>query len=387
MWLALASLAAQTLVVALVPSGHAAASCDVKGLSKALVDAAPNQAGKAFADLAGCDPAAAKAAAPEAFKKILAGDSGDAAVVVAVSIGAGESVRSWVNAQEPDDRSRTISKLGEKCDQAGVPAFFLETQTALGDKFWTERWYRGLDDCRDPAVQELLRARITDTSGDRALYNGVLEVYARNLGKNAIPTLKAAAAAEKDAEVSGFIIDAFTNASGVGREGGPDQEAVKLAVASINEVAPLLPEKTIDKARTTLLSLGAEADSDRLAGIRYKNMMQPSGGLLYGVFTTETATCKKGDVKVVLHHAPVNEAGRTWPDQVNERIQPALLGNFDLDLAKSCKGTGTNETATPPAPFKDAAAYQAWVDEMIREFQKKNPAVKAKIVAEDPLTL
>ncbi|MES2642747.1 MAG: hypothetical protein V4850_24905 [Myxococcota bacterium] len=382
MWFALAALATQSFSPA-----HAATACDVKGLNKALVDAAPNQAGAAYGALAACDPAAAKQAAPEAFKKILAGDSGDAAVVVAVGAGAGDAVRNWVNTQEPDDRSRTISKLGEKCDKAGVPAFFLDTEKSLGEKFWTERWYRGLDDCRDPAVQELLRARITNTSGDRALYNGVLEVFARNLGKNAIPALKAAAQTEKDPEISGFIIDAFANAAGVGREGGPDQEAVKLAVASINEVAPLLPEKAIDKARTTLLSLGAEADSDRLAGIRYKNVMQPSGGLLYGVFTTETATCKKGDTKVVLHHAPINEAGRTWPNQVNERIQAALTGNFSLDLAKSCKGTGVNESATPPAPFKDAAAYQAWVDEMIREFQKKNPAVKAKIVAEDPLPL
>lgn len=383
MWLALAALAAHTLVA----SGHAAVTCDVKALDKALAEAAPSQAGKGFADLAGCDPAAAKAAAPEAFKKVLAGEAGDAAVVVAVGVGAGESVRAWVNVQEPDDRSRTISKLGEKCDKPGVSGFFLETQKALGAKFWTDRWYRGLDDCRDPAVQDLLRARIADTSGDRALYNGVLEVYARNLGKDAIPALKAAAQAEKDAEVAGFIIDAFTNAAGVGREGGPDQDAVKLAVAAINEVAPVLPEKAIDKARTTLLSLGAEADSDRLAGIRYKSAIQTNGGLLYGVFTTETATCKKGDTKVVLHHAMINEAGRTWPDQVNERIQAAVAGTFDLDLAKSCKGTGVNESATPPAPFKDTAGYQAWVDEMLREFQKKNPTIKAKIVPEDPLTL
>lgn len=383
MWLALAALAAQTLVT----EGHAAPACDVKGLAKALAEAAPNQAGTAFADLAACDPAAAKGAAPEAFKKILAGDGGNAAAVVAVRVGAGETVRAWVGGLQPDERSSTISKLGEKCDAAGVPAFFLETHKSLADKFWSERWYRGLDDCRDASVQQLLTGRVADTSGDRAIYKGVLEVYARNLGKDAIPALKASVKEAKDAEVAGFIVDAFANAAGVGREGGPDQEAVKLAVASINEVAPVLPDKAVDQARTTLLSLGAEADSDRLAGIRYKNALQSTGGLLYGVVTTETATCKKGDVRVVIHHAPINEAGRTWPDQVNERIQAAVNGTFDLKLATSCKGTGANESLTPPQPFADAAAYQAWVDEMVREFQKKNPAIKAKLVPHDALTL
>jgi hypothetical protein len=144
MWLALVALCVNLAV----PSSHAAPTCDVKALGKALTEAVPNQAGKAFAELAACDPAAANKAAPEAFKKILAGETGDAAVVVAIGVGAGESVRAWVNVQEPDDRSRTISKLGEKCDQAGVPAFFLDTATTLGEKFWTDRWSRGLDDCR-----------------------------------------------------------------------------------------------------------------------------------------------------------------------------------------------------------------------------------------------
>ena len=243
-----------------------------------------------------------------------------------------------------------------------------------------------LDDCREPAVQELLRTRIADTSGDRALYRGVLEVYARNLGAGAIPALEAAVTAEKDGEISAMLIDSYADAARVGREGGADADAVKLAVASINKVAPLLPEKGVDQARTTLLALGAEADSDRLAGIRFKNVLQPAGGLLYGAFTVESATCKKGDARVVLHHAVINEAGRTWPNQVGERIGPTVAENFDLDLATSCKGTGTNETTTSPA-LKDAAAYQAWVDEAIKEFQKKNPTIKAKIVAEDPLAL
>lgn len=383
MWLALASL----LTAHAGPAAAPAPTCDVKGLSKTLTEAAPAQSGKAFADLAACDPAAANKAAPDAFKKILAGESGDAAVITAIGVGAGQAVREWVNVQEPDDRSRTISKLGEKCDQKGVPAFFLDMVKAIGDKFWTDRWYRGLDECRDPAIQELLRARISAPGGDRTLFFGVVEVFSRNLGKDAIPTLKAAALAEKDPEMATYLVNAFADATGVGSAAGANPEAVALAVAALNEIAPTLPAKAVDQARTTLLTLGAEADSDKLAAVRHKDVLQASGGLLYGVITAEIATCKKGDTQIALHMAQINDRGQTWPDQLADRIKESIGTTWKLDLGARCKGTSKTETFTPAAPFKDTAAYQVWVDATVRELQKKTPDVKFKNVSEDPLNL
>jgi hypothetical protein len=383
MWLALALLA--------VPAHAGTAKapppskCDAQ--IKALTDAGPSAAAKAFSELAACDPAAANKAAPDAFKKVLAGEAGDAALVAAIGVGSGEVARGWITAMEPDDRSRTISQLGHACTSPGVPQFFFDTQKSLGDKFWSERWYRGLTDCREPAVQDLLRARIAEPGGDRTLFFGVMEVFSRNLGKDAIPTLKAAVLAEKDPEVATYIVNAFADAAGVGRPGGADPESVKLAVAALDEVAPSLPPRAVDQARTTLLTLGAEADSDKLAIVRYKDVMQASGGLLYGVAATEIATCKKGDVRMVFHHAQVNEGGHTWPDQVAERIAPAVTAGFKLDLATSCKGTGTVENASPPAPFKDAAAYDEWVKGVLLDVQKAHPGVKPKLVEEDPLSL
>lgn len=383
MWLALGAL------LATLSPAHAAPACDVKALNKALAEAAPSGAGKAFADLAACNPAAAKTAAPEAFKKILAGEQGDAAVVTAIGIGAGDVVREWANAQMPDDRSRTISKLGEKCDQAGVPEFFIDTATALGEKFWTERWYRGLRDCRAPKVQELLKQRIANPGADRMLLFGVIEVFGRNLGRDAVPALKEALQSEKDPEIAAYFVNAFADAVGVGSVKGPDAEAAKEAIAAINALAPTLPAKAIDQARTTLLNLGAEADSDRLAVIRHKDVMQSSGGLLYGVVTTEVATCKKGDTRVAIHTAQVNEGGKTWPDQLRDRVADPVKTAMELDLAASgsCKGTGTHENVTPSAPFKDAAAYQKWVDDTILEIQKKYPDLKIKVIPEEPLSL
>lgn len=377
MWLALATL---------LNPAHAGA-CDAKALTKALTDALPNQTAQAYADLAACDAAAALKASPDAFKKVLPGDGGDAAVITAIGINAGDAVRTWVNGQEPDDRSRTISKLGEKCDKAGVPAFFIDTQKLLGDKFWTERWYRGLDDCRDPSIQELLRARIATPGGDRTLFFGIVEVFSRNLGKDAIEPLKASLKAEKDPEIATYLVNAFADAAGVGKAGGANPEAVKAAVASIVELAPSLPEKAVDQARVTLLALGAEAESDKMAAIRHKAVAQADGSLLYGAVSTEVATCKKGDQKITIHTGQIKDSGHTWPDQLAERMKAPLETAWEFELATQCKGTGTVESVTPMTPFKDAAAYQAWVDTTIKDIQKKYPDVKIKVEPEATVSL
>jgi hypothetical protein len=378
MWLALAlSLA--------TPSAKAA--CDAKALGKALTEAAPNQTGAAFADLAACDAAAAAKAAPEAFKKILSGDSGDAAALVALRVGAGETVRGWITAMEPADRSRTISKLGQKCDQPGVPAFFTDTHKAVGDKFWSDRWYRGLAECRDPGLQALLRDRVSAPGSDRTLFFGVLEVYSRNLGPDAVPALKTALQGQQDPEIASYLVKAFEDAAGVGTPAGMNADVAKAAIAAIVEAAPALPAKAVDQARLTLLSLGTEPDSDKMAVHRFREVAQASGGLLYGLVATEVATCKKGDTRVTIHTAQVNEGGRTWPDQLEGRVKDPMNVAMKLDLAASCKGTGVVEMATPVQPFKDAAAYQAWVDKTIEELQKKHAGIKIKVIPEEPISL
>ncbi|MFZ5477091.1 MAG: hypothetical protein ACOZNI_09980 [Myxococcota bacterium] len=366
--------------LALALSAHAAPTCDAKALAKALTDAGPQAAGKAYADLAACDAAAAKTAAPEAFKKVLAGPNGDLAVVAALQVGAGQVVRDWMTGLQPDERPTTINKLGQTCNVKEVPPFFVETEKQLGAKFWSERWYAGLDECRDPAVQELLKANLGRAGTDRTLFFGILEAWAKNLGKAAVPELAGLLKDQKDPEIATYIVNAFASAA-LG-----DAEATKQAIAAIKEAAPTLPEKAVEQARTTLLALDAEADADRLAAVRYKDRLQGNGGLLYGVVVTEVATCKKGDVKVELHHAPIHETGHTWPDQVNERVTPVVQSQLELDLADSCKGTGTTATLTSQ-PLKDMTAYEVWVQEQVTAAGKANAGVKVKVSAEDPLSL
>ncbi len=357
-----------------------AAPCDIKALQTSFEAASPSSSGKIYAEMAACDPAAAKAYAPTAFKKVLAGEGGDAAALAGISLGLGDVVRSWTMTREPDERSSLIKMLGSSCDKAGVPAFFTGTATALGDKFWSDGWYSGLGSCRDPGVQELLRAAVSAKISDRARYFSVLSVFTRNLGKNAVPVLRAMLAKETDPEIAATLVQTFLDATSA------DPDAKPLVIAAITELAPTLPDQAVNQARTVLLALGAEAESDAMAIFRYDNVKQADGSLLYGVVVVDVATCKKGDKKVEIHAAKVKDPGRTWPDQLAVRIKDHVASGFSLTLASRCKGTSTPVTMTPEQPFKDAAAYEAWVNGILEEVAKKE-GIAVKRVDEDEIAI
>lgn len=367
------------MLLALILSAHA--TCDAKALTTALNEASPAGTGKAYAELAACDATAAKSAAATSLQKSLPGDSGNAAALAAISVGAGDAVRTWLPGLEPDERAQTLNQLGLSCDKTGVPAFFTDSVGALGDKFWSTGWYKALDDCRDPSVQEMLRTAVTTGKFDRTVYFGLLEMFSRNMGKNAIPTLQSLLSSQTDPETLAQVISAFTDAA------GQDAQAIALSVQAIKTAAPALPTLAVEQARTTLVGFGAEQDADQLVTVRYKDALQSGGGLIYGVMVIETATCKKGDVRIEIHHAQVLDSGKTWPDQLVERVTPSFATSFTLGLAERCKGTGSAETRSSSAPFKDATAYKAWVTEQITEIQQKNPAIKPKELAAEPITI
>jgi hypothetical protein len=354
-----------------------AANCDVKALQASFQAASPSSAGKVFADLAACDAATAKAFAPTAFQKILSGDGGNQAMLAAIAIGADDVVRNWVVNGEPNDRSEAIKTLGASCDKARVPVFFTDTAKNLGDKFWNDGWFSGLGSCRDPGVQELLRNQLSKPTSDRARFYNILSVFSKNLGKNAIPLLKSMIERETDAEISANLISAFADAA------ASDPEAKPLAISTIIELAPKLPTQAVNQARITLLSLGAESESDALAAVRYQSVRQASGGLMYGMLVVDDATCKKGDRRVEVHAVQVNEAGHTWPDQLAERVKPSAA-TIETTLASRCKGTGTVRIVVSEEPFANAAAFNAWVDTQLKAIEK-DAGVAPKRLDEEPV--
>lgn len=364
-----------------------AAACDAKALKAGFDEASPASAGAAFAELAECDPAQAKALAGTAFSKIIAGKGGNAAALAAIKLGSGAPVRDWIEKQASDEKPATLAFLGQECADPSVPAFFVESEKVMGKPFYDGRWFAALATCRDPSVQSLLATAVDRARADRGLYAGLLGAYARNLGKAAIPGIGERLGRETDTMVSIDLVKALPDAAGVGGVGGPQPDAVTLAVTTLSQVATKLPDKAVEAARTAFLALGSEVDSDGLAAVRYKNLLQGDGGLLYGVVGVEKAVCKKGDTRLEAHTAQVNGGARTWPDQVHVRVKPAAEAAFDLDLAENCKGTGTVEFLVPSEPFKDVAAYKAWSDKTLSQVQKDAGGVSVKVYNYDALNL
>ena len=349
-----------------------AQDCDVRQLKKDLAEANPAGIPNAFDALAACDASAAKAAAPAAFERVLSGSGGNQLVVAAVKVQAWDEPRTWITSLQSDERSRTIAGLGAACaSNEEVAQFLVYTQTKLGDGFWTERWYRSLAECRNPAVQEMLSAEVAKGNSDRTRYFGVLEVYSRNLGKDAIPLLSEQLTTVTDEEELTYLVNAFADAAHVGSLDGQDEEATKLAVDAIVTGAPSLPPRAVEQARTTLTSLGDVAAADALAVVRYQDVADD--GLTYGLVAIETGTCKK-DTRVNIHTGVVSST--MWPDQVAAGVEAATSSAWEWPLAKKCEVATTITVSAKPM---DAAGLQTWTKDQVRSATKAATGNASKI--------
>jgi len=364
------------LWTALASPAHA---CDAAALRADVVSASPQGVANAFVALADCDADNAASIAGQALDKVLSGDAGNKLVIRAVEVGAGDEARDWIGGLQSDERSRTIAAVGGACSgddgtvNAAISRFLVETHDQLGEDFWKERWYRSLADCREPGIQALLKAQIEKDPGrDYSRFAGVLEVYARNLGGDAVPTLVTLGVkAGDDAEMLTYIVNAFADAAQVGSLDGQDAAATAAAVKAITGMAASLPAQALDQARTTLLSMGAEAESSAMAGHRYAAEKRDDGKLHYGLIAVETATCKKGDTQIGVHVGEAVEPGNKWPDQVHEGIQAAVESGWSFEVASKCKGQGSVEVLLTDLPMGDTAAVDAWVKEQLREIDKR----------------
>lgn len=358
-------------LIGLAGAAETAAACDSKALTKQLSEAAPTAAGELYSQLAACDKAAAKAMAPKVVPILLTETADQKAAIAAIEVGAPDVVRTWVSGLQSDEKARTISAIGAACnDSKAVQSFFASGPQALGDAFWTDRWYRGLEECRVPAIQGILQAQLEKGVGaDRSRFAGVLEVYARNLGAGALPMLENLGKSQHDAEVLSYVVTAFSDAAQVGTDRA-DPKVAQEAVRIITELAPTWPDKAVEQARITLTTLGDDRAADTLVVVRYKSVVQDDGGLLYGTIVLEDATCKNGKHQQIIHYAEVQDPGQTWPDQLREKVDGAVRHAWNPTLAEKCKGTGTVDVKVPDAPFADEKAYDAWVKQHLTEIEK-----------------
>lgn len=354
-------------LLASMPSAYAQ-DCDAKALQADIAEATPVGAAMAFVKLADCDAGAAAKVAPDVVPRLLGGEEGNEAALRAIEVGAAAPVVAWMDKLQPDERARAIRALGKACSESEpVQKFFAERAGALGEAFWSDRWYTGLASCRTPALQGVLSEELSKGIGtDRMRYFSVLETYARSAGADAVPRLKELSTAVKDDEAEANIVAAFADAARVGTPEGADPKTAAAAAEAIREVAPMLQVKGVEQARMTLLALGDEEGSDLLAAVRFKDVDQGGGTFLWGAVAEEKATCKNGKVSQRLHVGQVNERGNTWPDQLQERVAASGEVTWELDLAKRCKGEGTVTWHVSDGPFADEAAWSAWAEDTVK---------------------
>jgi hypothetical protein len=216
-------------------------------------------------------------------------------------------------------------------------------------------------------VQKILGDAIAnpELARDRARFFSVVEVYARNLGPDALPKLTELAGQFTDEEGRTYLISAFADTAGVGSPGGINAESAKKAVAAIIAIGPTLPTRAVLQARTILRALGDEAASDGSAAWRWPDRKDPAGNYRYAVTVLEKVTCGNGKTLANLHVAPFTEKGEQWPDQ----LQPLLLDKLKLEwllvAAVKCKGTAEFTVTMPEAPFETDEAQARWIEEAV----------------------
>ncbi len=348
-------------------------ACNVKDLKKKITEAAPREASTLYSTLLACDARAAAEIAPATFPRLIPSKETFDAAISSIQAGIAKPVQDWIGGLMTDERAESLAVLGERCQgNPSVVSFFVESRRELGDRFWLDRWHRGLVECREPEIQGLLQAAFQEETvqRDSSRFGSVLEVYSRNARRAAIPVLKTLVPGAREGNQL-HLIGAFADAAGVGSLEGTDAEASKEAVAAIQELAPKLSPKVLEQARTTLQALGDDAAADRLVAVRYADRLQPDGRFLWGTVTVETALCKNDKTRIAIHWAPVYETGHRWPDQMQAAVDEAIRAGWKLTLAEKCKGQGRIEVIIPSEPFVDPLAFAQWKDAKVKEVRKR----------------
>jgi len=373
------------LMLAQVGTAYAQ-DCDANPLVRDLHEASPVAVARVYLKLAECDPSVAEREAAFAMTKTLYGDEGMQAGLAALSVGGQDAVLDWVDGLEDHHRSETVRWFGGQCGkEAKVADFFVKAREAKKDVFLANRWYAGLGSCRTPQIAEMLTEMIQGDQGaraaDRAQYFGLLEVYSRNLGVEAIPTLRDMATSLSDPMEVRLILSAFGDAANVGS--GIDEAAAKAAVDAIRMLGPQIPPDAADSARDILLSLGDEDLANQFAGYRWADR-KTDGKYTYYAMAIERFVCKNGKEQAIFHHGKLVEDGTHWPDALQMDLEGKLGSKWGLEAAAKCKGEGTIKVEMTEEPVADDKEIESWLEERVEAFEKDTKGLhKSEVVVQE----
>ena len=377
------------LSLLLLVSTSLAQDCDSRTLSKAVSDASPVSVANAFSNLAECDSNRARRAAPAAFGRMLWGDRTVGALTAAIGLGESELVRDWIGQLRSDDRSSAVAALGAACaGNEHVALFLTESHEILGEKFWSERWYRSLSECRFDAVQELLTNAVEESSDDRDRFLGVLEVYARNLGPQAVEKITGLLEATEDEELAVYLVKTYGDAAQVGSANGQNEEATGASVEAIERLAPQFTLRTLKQAQTTLYGMGAEAQAEQLVGTHFAAHKWEDGRLHYGLVAVETARCKEGrKTKLGVHTGTLSEPGQRFPVEVQAAAEEAVKTGWTLELAEKCKVEQELEIFVSDSPLTSGQQLEEWTAAQLEALTDRVAKKRYDTVEDQPVLL
>lgn len=337
------------------------------GLQAELQAASTLKVPEAYVALAECDAERARTMAPVAVQKMFGDDNEAIAVRAMVDVGALDTIVPWLERIPPDDRMYMLRAIGDGCeDHPERNAFFGTLLEQKGDRFYIDRWYRGLDECRTPEGRALLTDALqSDRFGvgatERGSFLDILEVYTRNLRTDALPLLQRYARELGDDEEIAYALQIMPKAAGYDTDEGVDAAQARQVGEAIFSLGDILDPTRIDIARASLQRIGQADVADSLVRYRWPDAWRVGGGRYhYAAMAVYTWECRPGRQDVIVHSGEFAEDGKMWPDALTQAAQQRLAQQWPVEDTP-CDAAPTVTIAVAEEPLKTANDREQWL--------------------------
>jgi len=365
------------IVFMLLSTGVYAQDCDSSALTQSLNDASPVTVARKFNALAECDDSAAGAQLSQSFDRMLYDRDAVGVLQYAIDHDQSQMVLDWVADLRSDERAGAIAGLGVACaNNENVANFLTSTRELLGEQFWSHRWYRALTECRYDSVRALLAEEIENSGANHDNFYALLDVWARNVGPEALPRLKDMVVNESDPEIQGYIVNAFGSTARPGSVYEGSEEAISAASTAITEIAPSLSIDGLRQAIPILEGLGAMEAAASLPGAHFASSMWDDGLLHYGVLVVDSARCSRGRIRIGVHVSEFTESGTRFPEQVAQQAPDAMHDALaPFQEYENCRGGEALplEIIVSESPLVSSDVMAAWVEAKLAEIQSREP--------------
>lgn len=336
-------------------------------LQAELQQASTMKVPEAYVALAECDAARGRTMAPIALEKMFGDDNEAIAVRAMVDVGALDSLVPWLERIPPDDRMSMLRSIGDDCqDHPERNAFFGTLLEQKGDRFFIDRWYRGLDECRSSEGRAILTNALESErfgvgATERGSFLDILEVYTRNLRTDALPLLQSYARELGDDEEIAYALQIMPKAAGYDTDEGVDPAQAEQVSQAIFALGDILDPTRIDIARASLQRIGQAEVADSLVRYRWPDAWRVGGGRYhYAAMATYSWECRPGRQTVIVHSGEFAEDGKMWPDALATAAEERLAQQWAVEDAP-CDAAPAVSVSVSEQPLKTANDREQWL--------------------------